>query len=156
MKQKTITKADYSKFQHDAYWGEEPYPDLVEKWINLVAKDCNLDKNRVKIWYCHPVEEYCIYVDKKWVGYFDVNNYFSGVIGVVMISMKTVREKCMKDKELLQWIHDRFVIVYEENRNVDFLRALRAIIKRTDEDKQSSLIGVCDCENKPKDNKDKK
>ncbi len=38
----------------------------------------------------------------------------------------------------------------EENKNVDFLRALRAIIARTDDDKQSSLIGICDCENKPK------
>ena len=71
-------------------------------------------------------------------------------IGLVGIDLKMEKEKIMKDKELLQWIHDRFVIVYEENKNVDFLRALRAIIARTDDDKQSSLIGICDCENKPK------
>lgn len=75
-KYKTITKADYSELLYQSDWGEEPYPEMVEIWKDLVAKDCNIEKRRVRIWYCHPVEEYCIYVDNKWVGYFETDNYF--------------------------------------------------------------------------------
>lgn len=78
MKNKTIPKADYRKFQHDAYWGEEPYPELVPVWTDLVAKDICMDKKRIKIWWCAPVAEYCIYIDGKWTGYFEVDNYFRG------------------------------------------------------------------------------
>lgn len=75
-KDKTITKADYGTFMYESDWGEEPYPELVPIWTDLVAKDCKIDKKRVNIWWCAPVEEYCIYVDGKWSGYFEVDNYF--------------------------------------------------------------------------------
>ena len=78
MKDKTITKADYGTLMYESDWGEQPYPEMVPIWTDLVAKDCNLDKKRIKIWWCAPVEEYCIYIDGKWVGYFEVGNYFRG------------------------------------------------------------------------------
>ncbi|MCP3941084.1 MAG: hypothetical protein GY710_06330 [Desulfobacteraceae bacterium] len=38
----------------------------------------------------------------------------------------------MKDKEFLQWIHDRIIEVYGENKNIDFLHRLRKIIEETE------------------------
>ena len=37
----------------------------------------------------------------------------------------------MKDKEFLQWIHNRLHQVHGENINVDYMRKLRAIINVT-------------------------
>lgn len=77
-KYKEITKADYRTLMYESDRGEEPYPEMVPIWIDLIAKDCNIDKKQVKIRHCAPVEEYCIYVDGKWSGYFEVDNYFRG------------------------------------------------------------------------------
>ena len=63
---------------YESDWGEEPYPEMVPIWTDLAAKDCNIDKKHIKIWWCAPVEEYCIYIDGKWIGYFEVDNYFRG------------------------------------------------------------------------------
>jgi len=38
-----------------------------------------------------------------------------------------------ENSEHLQWIHDRMVNVYGENRDVDFLIRFRKIIKETEE-----------------------
>ncbi|QDB74105.1 hypothetical protein [Aeromonas phage 4L372D] len=78
MKDKTITKADYGTFMYESDWGEEPYPELVQIWTDLVAKDHDIDKKCIKIWWCAPVAEYCIDIDGKWTGYFEVDNYFRG------------------------------------------------------------------------------
>ena len=37
----------------------------------------------------------------------------------------------MNDKEFLQWIHDRIVHRYGENKNMDFMHRLRKIITTT-------------------------
>lgn len=39
----------------------------------------------------------------------------------------------MKDKEFLQWIHDRLANVHDENPAVDYMWKLRAIIEATPE-----------------------
>jgi len=41
----------------------------------------------------------------------------------------------MKDKEFLQWIHDRMLHVHGENPPVDYMCKLRAIIAATDPNK---------------------
>jgi len=38
---------------------------------------------------------------------------------------KTVDE--LTNKEFLQWLHDRLVYVYGENRNTDFVQRLRTV-----------------------------
>ncbi len=73
-----IPKSDYNQLLFESDWGEEPYPEMVETWKDLVAKDCNIDKKRVRLWWCQPVEEYCIYIDNKWNGYFETDKYFRG------------------------------------------------------------------------------
>lgn len=73
-----IPKSEYNNLLYESDWGEEPYPGMVPIWTDLVAKDCNIDKKRVKIWWCAPVEEYCIHIDNKWSGYFEVDKYFHG------------------------------------------------------------------------------
>ena len=75
-KYKEITKADYRTLMYQSDWGEEPYPEMVPIWTDLVAKDYNISKKRIKIWWCAPVEECCIYIDGKWNGYFEIDNYF--------------------------------------------------------------------------------
>ena len=52
MKDKTITKADYGTLMYESDWGEEPYNELVPIWTDLVAKDLDLDKKRIKIRWC--------------------------------------------------------------------------------------------------------
>ena len=37
----------------------------------------------------------------------------------------------MSDAEFLQWIHDRLEFQHDENRNLDYMHKLRAIIKAT-------------------------
>ena len=39
----------------------------------------------------------------------------------------------MKDKEFLQWLHDRLVKLHGENVDVDYMHKLRAIVEATDE-----------------------
>lgn len=51
---------------------------MVSIWTDLVAKDHDIDKKRIKIWWCAPVAEYCIDIDGKWTGYFEVDTYFRG------------------------------------------------------------------------------
>jgi len=46
----------------------------------------------------------------------------------------------MKDKEHLQWIHDRIVEVYGESRNVDFLHRMRKIIDNQDTNLTQSVV----------------
>ena len=41
----------------------------------------------------------------------------------------------MKDKEFLQWIHNRLKEVHKENVDVDYMHKLRAIIKDYPDDK---------------------
>lgn len=41
----------------------------------------------------------------------------------------------MKDKDFLQWIHDRLEHVHEEERNMDYMFKLRSIIQSYDPDK---------------------
>ena len=43
----------------------------------------------------------------------------------------------MKDKEYLQWMHDRLQYQHDENPNYDYMHKLRAIIKDYDEDKHT-------------------
>jgi hypothetical protein len=38
----------------------------------------------------------------------------------------------MKDKEFLQWIHDRLKNVHKENEDYDYMHRLRKIIKNLD------------------------
>jgi len=40
----------------------------------------------------------------------------------------------MKDKEFLQWIHDRLQCVHGESEHVDYMHKLRAVIGATDPD----------------------
>ena len=47
----------------------------------------------------------------------------------------------MKDREFLNWVHDRMINVYGENRNIDFLHKLRAIIRNYPQDKETPNIG---------------
>jgi len=48
----------------------------------------------------------------------------------------------MKDKQFLQWIHDRLYYVYHESPNVDFMHKLRAIIEVTPEDQETPNVGI--------------
>lgn len=41
----------------------------------------------------------------------------------------------MKDKEFLQWIHERLQHVHNENPYVDYMHKLRAIIRSTPENR---------------------
>lgn len=41
----------------------------------------------------------------------------------------------MKDKDFLQWIHDRLEHVHEEERDMDYMCKLRSIIHNYDPDK---------------------
>jgi len=43
----------------------------------------------------------------------------------------------MKDKEFLQWIHDRLVHIHEENMNYDFMYKLRAIIETIPDEQET-------------------
>lgn len=46
----------------------------------------------------------------------------------------------MKDKEFLQWFHDRAIGGHGENKSVDYMHKLRAIIAATDEDQETPSI----------------
>lgn len=37
-----------------------------------IAARYDVHPHQVRITYCAPEEEYCIYVDNKWCGYYDV------------------------------------------------------------------------------------
>jgi len=51
----------------------------------------------------------------------------------------------MKDKEFLQWIHDRLRFVYGENQHVDYMIKLKSIIRSTEKDKITpNVITHCD------------
>jgi hypothetical protein len=43
----------------------------------------------------------------------------------------------MEDAEHLQWLHDRIVNVYNEDRNVDFLVRMRQTIKNMEEQEKA-------------------
>ena len=47
------------------------------------------------------------------------------------------------DTKHLKWLHDRFVNVYNENENVDFLIKLRNIIKELEEDMKPKTCDGC-------------
>lgn len=57
----------------------------------------------------------------------------------------------MKDKEFLQWMHDRLIYVHGENKNVDYLHKLRCIIETIDEDQSTPNI-INSHETKDKEN----
>lgn len=48
----------------------------------------------------------------------------------------------MSDKEFLMWIHQRLNQVHGENKNVDYMWKLRAIIANTPEDKVTPNLMV--------------
>ncbi len=48
----------------------------------------------------------------------------------------------MKDKEFLQWIHDRLQQVHDENENVDYMHKLRAVIEATDPDQLTPNVAT--------------
>lgn len=41
----------------------------------------------------------------------------------------------VKDKEFLQWLHDRFMEIYKVDKNIDYLCKLRSVIAEYPEDK---------------------
>ena len=43
----------------------------------------------------------------------------------------------MKDKQFLQWIHDRMVEIHGENRLYDFMYKLRAIIETIPDEQET-------------------
>ena len=47
----------------------------------------------------------------------------------------------MRDKEFLQWIHDRLHQVHDENLNADYMWKLRAIINGTNSEKVTPNVG---------------
>ena len=47
----------------------------------------------------------------------------------------------MKDKEFLQWIHNRMAWVHGENPSVDYMHKLRAVIAATDESIETPNAG---------------
>lgn len=49
----------------------------------------------------------------------------------------------MSDKEFLQWIHDRLVLVHGENERIDYMWKLRSIISSTQIDKITPNV-VCE------------
>lgn len=51
----------------------------------------------------------------------------------------------MKDKEFLQWIHDRMHHVHGEHINIDYMHKLRTVIKATDE--EQTTPNVCSTDN---------
>lgn len=38
MKDKTITKADYGTLMYESDWGEQPYPEMVPIWADLLQR----------------------------------------------------------------------------------------------------------------------
>lgn len=48
----------------------------------------------------------------------------------------------MSDKEFLQWIHDRLVLIHGENENFDYMWKLRSIISNTQTDKVTPNV-IC-------------
>lgn len=55
----------------------QPHTDysktIFRKEAHKIAKESNITVGEVKITYCAPVAEYCIYVNGKWSGYLDVD-----------------------------------------------------------------------------------
>lgn len=47
----------------------------------------------------------------------------------------------MKDKEFLQWIHDRLMNKHGEDRNYDYMYKLRAIINLIPPDRETPNVG---------------
>ena len=47
----------------------------------------------------------------------------------------------MRDKDFLQWIHDRLEHQHGENPNYDYMSKLRAIIRATDPERETPNIG---------------
>ena len=58
------------------------------------------------------------------------------------LNVKGIKGQTMKDKEFLEWIRDRLVRYYGEERNVDYMLKLQSIINATDEDKSTPNIAV--------------
>lgn len=46
------------------------------KDINTLARLWNVTSDKINFSYCAPVNEICIYLEGKWVGYFDENPMF--------------------------------------------------------------------------------
>ena len=46
----------------------------------------------------------------------------------------------MKDKEFLKWLHQRLVLVHDENPMVDYLHKLRSIIEATPKDQHTPNV----------------
>lgn len=49
----------------------------------------------------------------------------------------------MNDREFLCWLHERLVIVHGEDRCVDYMHKLRAIIRDTPKDRVSPNNACC-------------
>ena len=61
----------------------EPITD--KDWLPMVtrqiASDAGVNISSVRVWWCGPVSEYCIYINGKWSGYVDLEKYGHNVIG---------------------------------------------------------------------------
>lgn len=52
-----------------------PYTDeyINNKYRRQIADAHGVPVSKVKIWYCGPVDEYCVYINGKWSGYLELN-----------------------------------------------------------------------------------
>lgn len=83
MKRDKLSNADLKYFEKNWWYSEYldedgvgPYPEHEEIWANFVAKDLQLPTKDVKVEWHGIVGEYCIWIQGKWSGYFNVEEYF--------------------------------------------------------------------------------
>lgn len=51
-----------------------PPHELLEA-RKAIAEDFNVDVSKVRIWWCGPVNEYCIDINGRWSGYWDWSDF---------------------------------------------------------------------------------
>lgn len=62
----------YSEVDYDEDWNIGPIQEYdLEKLRVTMCKEKGIDPKRVRLDWCAPVGEYCIYVDNKWSGYLE-------------------------------------------------------------------------------------
>lgn len=58
--------------------GDPSLPDHeLLRYRKTIAEDANVDVENVRLDWCGPVDEYCIYINGRWSGYLDWSD-FSG------------------------------------------------------------------------------
>lgn len=63
---------------HWDYHGPEPINN-INRIRKLISERDGIHENDIRITWCAPVVEYCIYIKDKWSGYVDFNEEYNGI-----------------------------------------------------------------------------